>query len=189
MDLPMTLRRKNISKGSSTPFAITGSTITGFRSTRTRLTLNIWWLQVSLVVTISHNRSLCFFFASSPPETVVQLPDSLGRREDLCGAQLWNHQTHHCRCCHSFWKCQARCWPGERHNVLTISFLCVFKSLVWQQFKAKVHPTMNDMEKVQSTLKQIVRDWSKDGEEERSACYSPIIEEIETNFPPDSRYF
>lgn len=55
------------------------------------------------------------------------------------------------------------------------------------QVKSKVHPTMSDMEKVQSTLKQIVRDWSKDGEEERSACYNPIIEEIELNFPPAQR--
>ncbi len=47
---------------------------------------------------------------------------------------------------------------------------------------------MSDMEKVQSTLKQIVRDWSKDGEEERAACYNPIIEEIEANFPADQRY-
>lgn len=46
---------------------------------------------------------------------------------------------------------------------------------------------MSDMEKVQSTLKQIVRDWSKDGEEERAACYNPIIEEIEFNFPPDQK--
>ena len=55
------------------------------------------------------------------------------------------------------------------------------------QVKSKVHPTMSDMEKVQSTLKQIVRDWSKDGEEERAACYNPIIEEIELNFPPAQR--
>lgn len=47
---------------------------------------------------------------------------------------------------------------------------------------------MSDMEKVQSTLKQIVRDWSKDGEEERAACYLPIIEEIEAHFPPDQKY-
>ena len=56
-----------------------------------------------------------------------------------------------------------------------------------KQVKAKVHPSLNDMEKVQSTLKQIVRDWSKDGEEERAACYDPIIQEIEANFPPDQR--
>lgn len=46
---------------------------------------------------------------------------------------------------------------------------------------------MSDMEKVQSTLKQIVRDWSKDGEEERAACYGPIIEEIEALFPVDEK--
>lgn len=55
------------------------------------------------------------------------------------------------------------------------------------QVKDKIHPTMSDMEKVQSTLKQIVRDWSKDGEQERAACYDPIIQEIETCFPPDQR--
>ena len=44
------------------------------------------------------------------------------------------------------------------------------------------------MEKVQSTLKQIVRDWSKDGEHERKACYEPIIMEIEACFPPDKKY-
>lgn len=47
---------------------------------------------------------------------------------------------------------------------------------------------MSDMEKVQSTLKQIVRDWSKDGEQERAACYDPIIEEIERKFPPGERF-
>lgn len=46
---------------------------------------------------------------------------------------------------------------------------------------------MSDMEKVQSTLKQIVRDWSKDGEGERTACYGPIIEEIESHFPVDEK--
>lgn len=40
-----------------------------------------------------------------------------------------------------------------------------------EQSKPKIHPTVSDMDKVQSTLKQIIRDWSKDGEEERAACY------------------
>ena len=44
------------------------------------------------------------------------------------------------------------------------------------------------MEKVQSTLKQIIRDWSKDGEEERAACYGPILKEIEEYFPADQRF-
>jgi len=55
------------------------------------------------------------------------------------------------------------------------------------QNKPSVHPTSSDMEKVQSTLKQIVRDWSKDGEHERKACYEPIIMEIEACFPPDKK--
>ena len=55
------------------------------------------------------------------------------------------------------------------------------------QVKATMQPTSSDMEKVQSTLKQIVRDWSKDGEEERLASYTPIIQEIELNFPSDKR--
>lgn len=40
-----------------------------------------------------------------------------------------------------------------------------------------------DMEKVKTTLKQFVRDWSVDGKIERDACYSPIIREIEDLFP------
>ncbi|XP_038058127.1 carnosine N-methyltransferase-like [Patiria miniata] len=40
-----------------------------------------------------------------------------------------------------------------------------------------------DMEKVLTTIKQFVRDWSKDGISERQACYGPIIEEIQTRLP------
>lgn len=71
------------------------------------------------------------------------------------------------------------------NNCRLIYFFCKTSNVT--QVKSKVHPTMSDMEKVQSTLKQIVRDWSKDGEEERSACYNPIIEEIELNFPAAQR--
>lgn len=39
-----------------------------------------------------------------------------------------------------------------------------------------------DREKIQSTLKQFVRDWSSDGEEERSKCYGPILDEIQRLF-------
>lgn len=44
------------------------------------------------------------------------------------------------------------------------------------------------MDKVQSTLKQFVRDWSAEGEAERNACYLPIINEIVHRFPPDKWY-
>jgi len=43
-------------------------------------------------------------------------------------------------------------------------------------------PTILDYDKLQSVLKQIVRDWSIEGEKERDACYGPIIEEVERRF-------
>lgn len=40
-----------------------------------------------------------------------------------------------------------------------------------------------DMDKVKSTLKQFVRDWSSEGQKERDSCYLPVIEEIQRRFP------
>lgn len=42
------------------------------------------------------------------------------------------------------------------------------------------------MDKVKSTIKQFVRDWSDEGKEERNACYQPVISEILERFPLDS---
>ncbi|KAM8962204.1 carnosine N-methyltransferase [Pelodytes ibericus] len=42
-----------------------------------------------------------------------------------------------------------------------------------------------DMDKLKSTIKQFVRDWSEDGKAEREACYEPIINEILKSFPRD----
>uniref|UniRef100_A0A8V5GD54 Uncharacterized protein n=1 Tax=Melopsittacus undulatus TaxID=13146 RepID=A0A8V5GD54_MELUD len=39
-----------------------------------------------------------------------------------------------------------------------------------------------DMDKLKSTLKQFVRDWSEEGKPERESCYQPIISEIVKNF-------
>lgn len=39
------------------------------------------------------------------------------------------------------------------------------------------------MDKVKTTIKQFVRDWSQDGQQERSICYTPIIEEVQRRFP------
>jgi len=50
----------------------------------------------------------------------------------------------------------------------------------------RVRPSNVDMDKVQSTLKQIVRDWSKDGEEERSKCYTPILTALCSLYPNHS---
>ncbi|CAM4920400.1 unnamed protein product [Rotaria socialis] len=43
--------------------------------------------------------------------------------------------------------------------------------------------TSMDMDKVKTTIKQFVRDWSTDGEQERLVCYAPIIEEVKKRFP------
>ncbi|KAK7601149.1 hypothetical protein V9T40_008590 [Parthenolecanium corni] len=48
---------------------------------------------------------------------------------------------------------------------------------------ARMTPVETDQEKVQSTLKQFVRDWSAEGSEERKVCYQPIIDEIINQFP------
>ncbi|XP_023289200.1 carnosine N-methyltransferase [Orussus abietinus] len=48
-----------------------------------------------------------------------------------------------------------------------------------------LRPIMADQEKVQATIKQLVRDWSTEGAEERKACYQPIIDEILLQFPVD----
>ncbi|XP_068092652.1 carnosine N-methyltransferase isoform X2 [Hyperolius riggenbachi] len=50
----------------------------------------------------------------------------------------------------------------------------------------KVSPASSfDMDKLKSTIKQFVRDWSEDGKAEREACYQPIIEEVLKSFPKD----
>uniref|UniRef100_UPI003590077B carnosine N-methyltransferase-like isoform X2 n=1 Tax=Myxine glutinosa TaxID=7769 RepID=UPI003590077B len=45
-----------------------------------------------------------------------------------------------------------------------------------------------DMDKLNSTLKQVVRDWTLEGAVEREACYRPIIDEISNHFPRDYWY-
>lgn len=40
-----------------------------------------------------------------------------------------------------------------------------------------------DIEKLQSTLKQFVRDWSEVGKEERDMCYAPILKELDRLYP------
>uniref|UniRef100_A0A3Q3X4X8 Carnosine N-methyltransferase n=1 Tax=Mola mola TaxID=94237 RepID=A0A3Q3X4X8_MOLML len=42
-----------------------------------------------------------------------------------------------------------------------------------------------DMDKLKSTIKQFVRDWSVEGQAERDSCYKPIIQEIKRLFPSD----
>jgi carnosine N-methyltransferase len=47
----------------------------------------------------------------------------------------------------------------------------------------KKRPTEFNMEKVRGTIKQFVREWSTEGEEERNSCYKPILNELERHFP------
>ncbi|CAB1422739.1 unnamed protein product [Pleuronectes platessa] len=50
----------------------------------------------------------------------------------------------------------------------------------------KIRPsTTFDMDKLKSTIKQFVRDWSDEGQAERDSCYRPIIQEIQRLFPCD----
>ena len=49
--------------------------------------------------------------------------------------------------------------------------------------------TLMDMDKVKSTIKQFVRDWSEDGEQERLICYTPMIEEVQRRFPTTNKDF
>uniref|UniRef100_W5MU48 Carnosine N-methyltransferase n=1 Tax=Lepisosteus oculatus TaxID=7918 RepID=W5MU48_LEPOC len=50
----------------------------------------------------------------------------------------------------------------------------------------KVRPSSTfDMDKLKSTIKQFVRDWSEAGKAEREACYQPLIHEILRIFPRD----
>ena len=42
-----------------------------------------------------------------------------------------------------------------------------------------------DIDKVKSTLKQLYRDWAKEGEGERVNCYKPVLDELCDRFPLD----
>ncbi|KAK2837528.1 hypothetical protein Q5P01_014740 [Channa striata] len=50
----------------------------------------------------------------------------------------------------------------------------------------KMRPTSTfDMDKLKSTIKQFVRDWSEVGQGERDSSYKPIIQEIQRLFPSE----
>lgn len=44
-----------------------------------------------------------------------------------------------------------------------------------------------DSDKVHITLKQIARDWSALGADERDQCYKPVVEELMKHFDPNSQ--
>jgi carnosine N-methyltransferase len=41
---------------------------------------------------------------------------------------------------------------------------------------------VSDMEKVMTTLRQFVRDWSEEGAPERDDCYGPVLDEIQARY-------
>ncbi|GJJ14703.1 hypothetical protein Clacol_008970 [Clathrus columnatus] len=43
---------------------------------------------------------------------------------------------------------------------------------------SKPHPSETDMDKLRSTIKQLVRDWAEEGKTERDACYKPMMEAL-----------
>ncbi|XP_018114341.1 carnosine N-methyltransferase isoform X1 [Xenopus laevis] len=53
-------------------------------------------------------------------------------------------------------------------------------------YRKPTPPSTFDMDKLKSTIKQFVRDWSEDGKAERDACYQPIVDEILKHFPKDN---
>ena len=62
----------------------------------------------------------------------------------------------------------------------------VFLSVTQPEENVKQLPPTNfDMDKIKTTLKQFVRDWSESGEEERKMCYHPVIAEVKERFPAD----
>lgn len=65
----------------------------------------------------------------------------------------------------------------------------LLNSLLLLQGEEEPHikPTAFDMDKVKTTIKQFVRDWSEAGRTERAACYDPVIVAVEKRFPPDTQ--
>lgn len=47
-------------------------------------------------------------------------------------------------------------------------------------------PTSGDHERLRSTLRQLVRDWSDEGTAEREAVYTPILQALDDHYPSAS---
>ncbi|XP_042564144.1 carnosine N-methyltransferase isoform X2 [Clupea harengus] len=64
----------------------------------------------------------------------------------------------------------------------------MFENMEYGEYddQRKMQPSSTfDMDKLKSTIKQFVRDWSDTGKAERDSCYQPLIDEIQRQFPPD----
>ncbi|KAB1280520.1 Carnosine N-methyltransferase [Camelus dromedarius] len=82
-----------------------------------------------------------------------------------------------------------KCIDHNQEILLTIVNDCIhmFENKEYgEDGNGKIMPASTfDMDKLKSTLKQFVRDWSETGKAERDACYQPIIKEILKNFPKE----
>ncbi|XP_037061124.1 carnosine N-methyltransferase isoform X2 [Peromyscus leucopus] len=82
-----------------------------------------------------------------------------------------------------------KCIDHNQEILLTIVNDCIhmFENKEYgEDGNGKIMPASTfDMDKLKSTLKQFVRDWSETGKTERDACYKPIIKEIIKNFPKE----
>lgn len=69
-------------------------------------------------------------------------------------------------------------------NRLIVNFLTYIRSCFFQPEEnlKQMPPTNFDMDKVKTTLKQFVRDWSASGEQERRECYDPVLSEVKEIF-------
>jgi carnosine N-methyltransferase len=47
----------------------------------------------------------------------------------------------------------------------------------------KIHVSETNADKVRSTIRQVMRDWSEEGKEERDECYGHILRYLEQSFP------
>jgi len=61
-----------------------------------------------------------------------------------------------------------------------------FAALILDKDK-RTHPSCTDIEKVQSCIKQLVRDWSDNGAAERESCYQRIINTLCNLFKEEER--
>jgi carnosine N-methyltransferase len=61
----------------------------------------------------------------------------------------------------------------------------IMESMLNEENKSKIYVSEMNKDKVRSTLKQCVRDWTAEGEAERKECYDPILSVLKKQFPND----
>ncbi|XP_056146455.1 carnosine N-methyltransferase isoform X2 [Lampris incognitus] len=86
--------------------------------------------------------------------------------------------------------CLSQCVERNQEILQAIVLNCLhmFENMAYgeEDDLRKVRPSSTfDMDKLKSTIKQFVRDWSEAGQAERESCYQPLIREIQRLFPSD----